>query len=483
MSTNVDNLDSVPVQAPRTKTVEGRLLETLYKLAVTEGNLHLFSTLRKLGLSTNDVTNFVSKQASHKKVKLEIDAKGRAAAMKSKIVDASAHAKRLRQEKNLCRQRVLKKYRGNKSLGRKVLDELLTKYRDRKLHEYDKADKKIQFYREKSVAEKSMKRVPSEASELLLGVNIFSPDQNVKPQPPLGPFICHDSIKFSDNEMKILSRGPKFMIRNDLSEEEFKVDIEKMIVKKKYDNCFNEKEDDCREESSGQSTSHTIQSAVSEVNSADFSRVKEQNDKFNLKWEENCGKMTYNIRSKVLDMGNLQATAYKYNKQISLPSNESPELETAHEARRIELLSLFDKVAKDPNYKEPGSESNLSPDELKGLKSLKKRIREGSLVIADTDKSRRFAALTREQYVASGLAHTKNDIEISESKVKRIQTTVNEHTWWLQNMLNCGKNWGHESRMSKNTNDKGEQACPMVLLIKDHKDWSVGSESPPHPDL
>ena len=59
----IDNLDTVPPQAQKTKTVEGRLLETLRKLAVTEGNLYLFTTLKSLGLSTNDVTHFVSKQS------------------------------------------------------------------------------------------------------------------------------------------------------------------------------------------------------------------------------------------------------------------------------------------------------------------------------------------------------------------------------------------------------------------------------------
>ena len=41
-------------------------------------------------------------------------------------------------------------------------------------------------------------------------------------------------------------------------------------------------------------------------------------------------------------------------------------------------------------------ESNLSPDEVLGLKSLQNRVKNGSLIIAETDKSKRFACLTRE---------------------------------------------------------------------------------------
>ena len=55
----IDLNDTVPTQAQSTKTVEGRLDETLKKLAVTEGNLYLLNTLNRMGLSTNDITHFV----------------------------------------------------------------------------------------------------------------------------------------------------------------------------------------------------------------------------------------------------------------------------------------------------------------------------------------------------------------------------------------------------------------------------------------
>ena len=84
MSAPVDFTDTVPAKGQSTKTVEGRLMVTLRNLAVTEGNLHLFSTLKKLGLSTNDVTHFVAKQTIHKKVVKEIDNKVRMSAMTSK---------------------------------------------------------------------------------------------------------------------------------------------------------------------------------------------------------------------------------------------------------------------------------------------------------------------------------------------------------------------------------------------------------------
>ena len=203
--------------------------------------------------------------------------------------------------------------------------------------------------------------------------------------------------------------------------------------------------------------------------------------------------MVYNLKEKTLDLGNLKATNYKYNKEVYLPKAETPELETLHEYRRTEFKRIFNravagsdvkskcKVANDRGLsnstktKVVNPESNLSKSELKGLASLKKKVREGSLVVGKTDKSKRFAILSRQQYLDSGRQHTQKDIEIDPDKVKRLQNYVNDHVYWLKESTNIGLNWQHSDRMTKNLIDKGEQVCQMQLLLKDHKDWSEES--------
>ena len=86
--------------------------------------------------------------------------------------------------------------------------------------------------------------------------------------------------------------------------------------------------------------------------------------------------------------------------------------------------------------------------------------------------------MSKEQYLHSGLVHTANDIEIEQSQVKRVQNTVNDHVGWLNSILECGKNWKHSDRMSRNLIDRGEQTCSMTLLAKDHKGWVVDSNKP-----
>ena len=90
------------------------------------------------------------------------------------------------------------------------------------------------------MVEKSVKNAPENTSELLSGVNIFQNDLEILPQVPLGPMICDEKIDLNKNELRLLSRGPKFMVRDELALEDFKVEMEKMVAKQKYENAFNE---------------------------------------------------------------------------------------------------------------------------------------------------------------------------------------------------------------------------------------------------
>ena len=385
----------------------------------------------------------------------------------------------------------------------KVVADLVNRYRVLKMDCMEKSERKIRLYKEKNELQKSIKVAPANTSEILDGVNIFSADQNVVPEQLQGPFNCDESLVFTENEIKILSKGPKYLVREELSKEDFSVEVEKMVAKKKIDNMVNDKEDLPDAVSSHHQRTEpnqNLSSAVSRENSDHAGGGKLSNSEFNSKWEEWSGHMVYNEATKVLDFGNMQASRYKHNKELFLPKIEKIDSESGHQTRRIELERVFDRISNSVSTAErfsknklsvkssPGSksspkqnnlESNLTPDEINGLQSLKKRIKDGSIIICETDKSKRFATLSPSQYIESGNVHTKKDIEISPDQIKRLQNHVNDHVWWFNKIMNTGTNWGHDDRMAKNVMDKGEQACHMQLLIKDHKAWSPKSGTPP----
>ena len=128
--------------------------------------------------------------------------------------------------------------------------------------------------------------------------------------------------------------------------------------------------------------------------------------------------MVYDLKSKTLNLANMTAPSYKHNKEVFLPNPEEPSKETSHEFRKREMVRVFNRVTKSISK---GSNSNLSKDEAKGLKSLKKRIANGDLMVVDTDKSKRFSILSQSQYIESGNVHTSKDIEIAPHQIKKIQ--------------------------------------------------------------
>ena len=73
---------------------------------------------------------------------------------------------------------------------------------------------------------------------------------------------------------------------------------------------------------------------------------------------------------------------------------------------------------------------NLSMGQRKGLKSLKRRVAEGEIIVCQTDKSGRFCVLTSEQYLEAGEIHASKDRKINQEDHEEIQRALNGHMRW-----------------------------------------------------
>ena len=115
------------------------------------------------------------------------------------------------------------------------------------------------------------------------------------------------------------------------------------------------------------------------------------------------------------------------------------------------------------NDKDNRRKINLSKEEQDGLSTLKKRIKNGELIVVQTDKSSRFAVMTVNQYLTAGAEHTQKDKAIDWRQVTYLQNKVNSHVWWLANIVGYGKNKDY-GRMMKNILDHGREVPEMILL-------------------
>ena len=95
--------------------------------------------------------------------------------------------------------------------------------------------------------------------------------------------------------------------------------------------------------------------------------------------------------------------------------------------RRIAWGAIFDQFIAEFKDENGVRDDKLTKEEAAGLKSLKKRVGDGSLVVVQTDKSSRFAIMSLEEYEAAGKKHTEKDQEVDMEFVKKNETNINGH--------------------------------------------------------
>jgi len=293
--------------------------------------------------------------------------------------------------------------------------------------------------------------------EIISEVNVFR--EKVEKEEIIGPMICDKSKKLDKNEVAFLKKGPRLILRPELSEENHCVEIEKMLAKVLFKQW------------------NTDEGEV--LNDEEKELVARS-------------KLVYDKKSKVVNLENLRACDYKYNKHVNIPRPESVESERANEVRRSEMLKVFDRVSaeKDREKRKCGEkqnkeksnrslDSNLTKSERLGMKSLQNRVKMGEIVVTETDKSKRFCILTKQQYERSGEKHTKNDREINSDEVPKIQKTVNDHVDWLTEIFKIGEKWNQHERIKQSMKECSESVAPLYLLVKDHKGWHESDGVPP----
>ena len=63
---------------------------------------------------------------------------------------------------------------------------------------------------------------------------------------------------------------------------------------------------------------------------------------------------------------------------------------------------------------------NLTASEKRGLRKLKRRVKNGEIIILQTDKSGKFCVTDIETYRRMGREHSKNDKEVSLEEIEKV---------------------------------------------------------------
>ena len=181
-------------------------------------------------------------------------------------------------------------------------------------------------------------------------------------------------------------------------------------------------------------------------------------------------------RSKTIDFRKFRSTDLPFNSRIIVPPPLDNETEIALQNLKRNLNQCTERYVKSAGNH---ATTNLTPEQQKGLESLVEKKKKKEIVIFETDKSKRFACDTTDNYKLLGETHVSNDEVVTIAETKRFEKEINAHTeMWLR-ILNAGAKTGHYDRIKTSMKTKNNPPAPLSILRKDHKQFENPVIGPP----
>ena len=146
--------------------------------------------------------------------------------------------------------------------------------------------------------------------------------------------------------------------------------------------------------------------------------------------------MVYDPVEKEYDARKMKVTNLAENTRITLPKPLLPTQEAEIEIRRKEYMKVFERYKREETIKGK-QESNMTEKEERGLKSIKKRIESGEIVILKTDKSSKLAVMNTDEYLEMGRGTRTKDRKVDRKEIIEREKKLNEHTeMWVRMLIN-----------------------------------------------
>ena len=447
-----------------TANLKQSIMDLAVKVVVVEERSTFIGDLIKLKRGTKEVENFVRTQESIRHEPKEFLSREAVEemmlrerevimnTMTNKLSDNIAKGIRKGRELAKLKSRLFwgMKREDERRKFKNLLNDTLCRKRKEVRREHDKQVRAIKINYKKE----DRMRIPQELRRYK-DVAVFKKDAGAtfRPGTTVGPVTVglEDGL-LSEDEVAALCRGPKFCVRRVLDEETFMMNCEKSYFKLRLDM---QDEDDPEDDPGGGPQSEEDRLEEERVRKAAEMAVME-------------GKTVFNQEDMTLDYGRKRATDCKHNTFVKLPKPKNVKLEQEIEYRRMSWKRIFQEFRNQYTDEEGVQESNLTPAEAKGLKSLKKRVKEGQIVVVKTDKSGRFSVMSMQEYERAGLVHTAKDTEVTMGFLVKNQRRLNGHMSMLLKTFLVGQNHDHFERIRNLKLTHSLSIAPLYLLFKDH---------------
>ena len=173
---------------------------------------------------------------------------------------------------------------------------------------------------------------------------------------------------------------------------------------------------------------------------------------------------------KIYDVRKKNIRDIKQNPRITLPRALSNHEEAVIACVKSDMMEICkDYMAKSCDEQGRVKQPNLSKQELRGLRSLLKRVKNREVVVIASDKSGKLTIVHWDIYVSNMMKIIGNDRVVGWAEVGPTQDRMNGHcSMWLK-FTNMGTDWDQQQRIREALLRYGHCVPPLYGLVKDHK--------------
>ena len=259
--------------------------------------------------------------------------------------------------------------------------------------------------------------------------------------------IKYGGIALNTDEEAAVKLHPKYTVYEKLNPGKFAAEVEKALTEVRWDRGFRQRREP-------------------HENGNDQNTTKEE--------REGC----YDFTTKTYDMRKLASTDLPFNSRVYLPNPLDEPTEVAMQMMKRKINTVANRYTE----RSKRQKVNLTTEQRRGIRSLKRKRDEGEIVVYQKDKSMRLAVDTTGNYKESMKPHIENDEEISKGDNADIEKLMNAHSVsWLR-FLQAGKG-SDEYRIKMSMQSHNNDASVICALRKDHKELSQGARSEEGPPV
>ena len=252
--------------------------------------------------------------------------------------------------------------------------------------------------------------------------------------------VVYGKVELSENASSVMRMNPKMMIYENIDEWNLEVEIEKGFTKLRYQ----------------------------------LMRKNDENDGDDDENNEVC-----DLQNKVIDYAKLVATDLPTVQRLNMPKHSSIQneaiLSNLKQLMKAAVTKYRAKHCDDKGF----PKSNLSKEEMKGMKELKELANNKECVIFKSDKSSKLTIDTAGNYMKAIMPHTEGDTVIDLKTVEKIEDKLNDHLKILNKIFNVGANTDrkkNQERINLASTSTNVPVPGLSGLRKDHKPVPAGQE-------